>query len=160
MNRNFCKLALIVAGALLQNTLTTKSVEFKGPLLAPWVKGDLCVYFWHQEDHVQQCLPIKAGQDYIINNIPDNVTHIKITRSFDKQCSINHRSIKKCKTAKGKFFLTEPHTTLTLTYANKKILKDITIPPREAQSYFGYPQQRRSILFQSNYSSQPDSRAV
>jgi len=100
------------------------------------------------------------GQSYVIKDVPDRVTHLKVTRSFYKNCAEALKQKNKCKKADGKFFLNHNHTILDLTYKNNKVLLSYDIPPREAQSYFGYPQQYGSIMTQPDYRSLPDSMAV
>jgi|GEM_PF-2239441 len=146
----------IVAGKIFAD----QTVEIKGPVVAPWVKGKLCAHYKNKGEHITRCFDISAGKKYTIADVPGNAKRIKITRSFANKCITKKHSATKCKTVKGNFYLTAPSTILNLTYDNSKIFKDITISPAEKQSYFGYPQQYGSVLFPSNYRSQPDSRAV
>lgn len=142
------------------NAQTAKSVEIKGPIVAPWVKGQLCTHYWLNQERIKNCFAIAAGTVYRVENIPAHIEHIKVTRSFGKKCFITARNKKKCKTVKGKFHLEEPYTLLNLTYDNKKITKDYVIPRPEPQGYFGYPQHYGSAISQPNYRSLPDSMAV
>jgi hypothetical protein len=126
-----------------------KTAKIEGPIVAPWVKEKLCARYYDKSDYVKQCWTIKAGQTYECKDIPYYVNHLKITRTFEKEC----QKSKKCAKAKGMFDLHRADTTLNLTYDNskKKILKDFTIPPAEPQSNFGLPQEYASHTQAPNY---------
>lgn len=152
-----CLLATIMA---VGKICAQKTIEISGPILAPWVKGELCAHYKNKGDHITRCFTIASGKKYILTDIPDKAQRIKITRSFTNQCVTKKHSAKKCKKVHGSFYLNAPHTILSLTYNNNKILKNVTLPPAGKNSYFGHPQQYGSVLFPANYRSQPDSRAV
>ena len=154
------KIALVLCICAYSQKTISQTVEITGPILAPWVKGQLCTYYWLEQERVQNCFDIRMGQSYTIKDVPDRVTHLKVTRSFYKNCAEARKQKNKCKKADGKFFLNHNHTILDLTYKNKNILLSYTIPPKEGTSYFGYPQQYGSVMNQPNYRSLPDSMAV
>lgn len=141
-------------------TQDTKTLELTGSIVAPWVKGQICAQYKHHHKKLQQCFNIQAGQIYKIEQIPTSVTRVEITRSFYKHCPVDKREKNRCKTFRDSFFLTEPYTTLNLTYDNWRILKDYTMPPLPAMSNFGYPEERPSMRFAPNYRSNADGMAI
>lgn len=132
-----------------------KTLTITGPLVAPWVKGELCAGYWSDQERVWQCFNVGAGRDYILRNIPAGVGHVKITRTFDKTCKVKKNGKRKCRTIKGKFFIPEPDNTLNLTYDHEHILNHYTIPPEPPHSNFGMPTPgpaSRSPRFTPDYS--------
>ncbi len=154
------KIVIAFCSCVCTPKLILQTVEISGPILAPWVKGQLCTYYWCDQKRVHRCFEIKMGQSYTIKDIPDRVRHIKVTRSFYKNCPAERKEKNKCKKADGKFFLNHTSTILDLTYKNNKVLLSYTLPPKQGSSYFGYPQQYGSVMTQPDYRSQPDSMAV
>ncbi len=129
----------------------TKTVEITGPLIAPWVDGTLCTRYWFEQKKVRQCFPIKAGASYVLQ-VPERVKHLKVHRTLDKTCKKKPNGKKLCRSVSGKFTLyQEPYITLDLTYDHRTITKNYAIPPKEAESYFGYPRKFPSIRFTPDY---------
>jgi len=137
------------------NAQPTKKVAITGAVVAPWVKGNLCMSYWYEQNKIRECHDIHAGKDYIFSNIPNRVGHIKIARSFNKECKLKKNGKKKCRTVKGKFKVNKPLTKLNLTYDHNGIYKYYTIPPKEAESIYGYPRKDPSLHFRKAAISDP-----
>jgi len=133
---------------------TTKKAQITGALVAPWLKGDLCINYWYNQNKIHKCHYIQAGKDYVFDNIPKRVGHIKVTRIFDKDCILKNGK-KKYRRLKGRFNLRKPLTVLNLTYDHSGIYKYYVIPPKEAESIYGYPRKNASIHFRQAAISDP-----
>ena len=160
----YAKIVCVILACGCRQSVNAKSVEITGPILAPWVKGQVCAQYWFEQKRVQTCFDIQVGQKYVLNDVPNRVEHVKITRSFYKNCSPERAQKNKCRKADGKFFIKKEHNVLDLTYKNNKVLLSYDIPPQEPQSNFGRPQGygpgAQSIIQGPNYLSQPDGLAV
>lgn len=132
-------------------TEETKTVEITGALVAPWEGGSLCTRYWYDQKKVRQCFNVKAGNSYIIRDIPKRVKHLKVSRVFNKTCTKKPNGKISCHSVRGKFTLKKPYTNLDLTYDQRKTFKFHPIPPAEPESYFGYPQKFPSIRFMPSY---------
>ncbi len=137
------------------NAQDTKTVQITGALVAPWVKGNVCISYWYEQNKIHICYDIHAAQDYIFSNIPKRVDHIKVRRSFAKECSTNARGKKSCRTLKGRFNTPNMTNIINLTYDHSNILKYYSIPPKQPESIYGYPRRDPSILFTDAAMSDP-----
>lgn len=139
---------------LNSNANQDKIVKITGAVVAPWVKGDLCISYWYQEEKFHVCRPIQASTDYIFT-IPTHVDHIRVRRSFAKECTTKAKGLKKCRMVKGRLNTPQQVNDLDLTYDHATIYKYHEMPPKEAESIYGYPRRNASIRFTDASISDP-----
>jgi len=132
--------------SILRGNEEQKVIIIIGAIVAPWVKGDLCISYWYNQEKIRVCYAIQATQDYLFN-IPKRIDHIRVYRTFAKQCKPTPKGNQKCHTVKGRFNTKKAFTELNLTYDHSTITKFYTIPPKQPESIYGYPRRNPSILF-------------
>ena len=133
-----------------------KTIKITGAIVAPWVKGNLCIGFWYNQEKIRVCKPIQASQDYTFE-IPQRIDHVKVYRSFDKECKVVKNGKKKCHAIKGRFNTKNNFNELNLTYDHNNILNFYTIPPKEPESIYGYPLKNPSPIFRDTEMSNPEA---
>jgi hypothetical protein len=131
-----------------------KEIKITGAVVAPWVKGDLCIGFWYDQEKIKICRTIRAAQDYLFA-IPHRIDHIRVYRTFAKACKKLPKGKKECRRIKGRFNTKDQFTELNLTYDHEGIKNYYTIPPKPQLSTYGFPQKDPSIVFRNAQMDNP-----
>lgn len=117
-----------------------KTVEIEGPLIAPWIHGQLCIRYSVGQDR-EVCQLLGAGQKFVFT-LPDTVRRIHISRILDKNCPRSH-AVKACQAGHGSFTVKDQHTVLKLTQHGRRIRRFFVVTgpavePNNAYRSSGY----------------------